>query len=134
MTAEHPVGTESNPRSSEPTGKMPAQDCASDTLVSEADVLTRWPALSRAALLAARKSQRIGWVRGKRGSAWYRPSAVEIYISQELEQPCRAHAHDHYLNSVDSGSPTTQDRPSSTVSGLSPALEEHAARACAQKI
>jgi hypothetical protein len=59
-----------------------------ETLISESDVLTRWPALSRSRLLAARESGTISWVRGKRGSAWYRSIAIENFISKELEQPC----------------------------------------------
>jgi hypothetical protein len=105
-----------------------------EILVSERDVLTRWPALSKAGLKGARQTGKIARVRGKRGSAWYRASAIETFISKELEQPCRAHAHDHYSNSAVNGSPTTQDHLISTVSGLSPELEEHAALASARRI
>jgi hypothetical protein len=57
-------------------------------LMSEVDVLQRWPALSKSGLRAARHGGRIAWVKGKRGSAWYRPSAIETFITEELEQPC----------------------------------------------
>jgi hypothetical protein len=106
----------------------------SEMLISEADALKRWPPLSKSRLLAARKCGRIAWVRGKRGSAWYRPSAIETFITMELEQPCRGRAQEISLNSAANGSPKNQVPHSSIVSGLSPALEEHAARACAQKI
>jgi len=96
-------------------------------LISENDVLARWPALSKSALLAARKSGRIGWVRGKRGSAWYREEAIEAFITKELEQPCHDQEHDRFSNLADNGSPRTPVRPSYTASGLSQALEEHVA-------
>jgi hypothetical protein len=127
-STQNPIG----PGSSETVAPAPLTTV--EPLIAEADVLKQWPVLSRALLLAARKQGRIAWVRGKRGSPFYRPSAIEEFIHKELEQPCRAHAHDHSLNSAANGSPTTQHPDSSIVSGLSPVLEEHAARAYAQKI
>jgi hypothetical protein len=106
----------------------------SEPLISETEALARWPALSKSGLRSARHAGRIAWVRGKRGSAWYRPSAIETFIQQELEQPCRARAHDHSLLSQTNGSPTTQDRHSSIASGLSQELEERVAQASAQRI
>ncbi len=76
----------------------------------------------------------IAWVRGKRSSAWYRPSAIEQFITQELEQPCRAHVHETSLNFVDNGSQKNQVVPAYTVSGMTQEMEEHAARASAQRI
>ena len=105
-----------------------------EALISETDVLTRWPALSRSALLAARKAGSIAWVRGKRGSAWYRPAAVETFITKELEQPCRDHAREISLNSAANGSPKNPEGPGGTDSGMTPAMEEHVALACAQTI
>ena len=57
-----------------------------DSLISEPDVLARWPALSKSRLRIARHTGIIAWVKGKRGSAWYRPPAIEIFIAKELEQ------------------------------------------------
>jgi hypothetical protein len=105
-----------------------------EPLIAEADALTKWPALSKSGLRAARHTGRIAWVRGKRGSAWYRLSAIETFIQQELEQPCRARAYDHSLRSLTNGSPMTQDRHSSIDSGLSLELEELVAQASAQRI
>jgi hypothetical protein len=104
------------------------------TLLSEPDVLSRWPALSKCGLRAARKTGRISWVRGKRGSAFYREEAIEQFIQKELEKPCRDHARDLYLNSAANGSPGSPAHPSTTDFGLSQELEEHAAQACARKI
>jgi hypothetical protein len=105
-----------------------------EALLSEADVLKRWPALSKSKLLAARKDKRIGWVRGKRGAAWYRPSAIEIFITQELEQPCRDHAHETFLNSAANGSPRNPADPATTASGMTQELAERAGQASAKRI
>ena len=103
-------------------------------LLSEPDVLARWPALSKCGLRAARQAGRISWVKGKRGSAWYREETIESYIAKELEQPCHDLARDHSLNLAANGLPKIPAPHFSTDSGLSQALEEHAARACARKI
>jgi hypothetical protein len=106
----------------------------SEELLSEATVLSRWPALSKSLLRIARQQGRISWVKGKRGSAWYRPPSVETFITKELEQPCLDHAPDRSLSSAGNGSLTTQDRRSSIDSGLNSELEERVALASAQRI
>lgn len=58
-------------------------------LLPEKEILRRWPLLSLNHLRAARASGTIAWVRGKRGTAWYRPEAVTEYIRKYLEEPCR---------------------------------------------
>jgi hypothetical protein len=105
-----------------------------ETLLSEDDVLAQWPALSKCGLRAARQAHKIGWVRGKRGSAWYRPSAIETFISEELEQPCRAHAQEPSLNSAANGLPKNLGVLASTVSGMTLEMEERAAQASALRI
>jgi hypothetical protein len=105
-----------------------------DDLISEPDVLQRWPALSKSRLRIARHTGLITWVRGKRSSAWYRPSAIETFISKELEQPCRAQETGPYLSSEVNGSPMNEGRKSSTDSGLSPELEELVAQRLVRKI
>jgi hypothetical protein len=90
--------------------------------------------ISKLGLRAARHAGQIAWVRGKRGSAWYRPSAIEQFISKELEKPCHDRGPARSSKSVTSGSPMIPDHHSYTDSGLSPELEEHAARALAQQI
>lgn len=109
-------------------------DDAAVTMISESDVLARWPALSLALLRRARKQGQISWIPGKRHSAWYRADAVEQFIANYVEQPCRAVAKLPSSNSADSGSPSIPDRHSSTVSGLSQDLEEHAALHFARQI
>jgi hypothetical protein len=107
---------------------------SNEALISEQDVLKRWPVLSGSKLLGARKSGRIAWVRGKRGAAWYRASAVEIFIAKELEQPCRDPGPEIYLRSADSGSPKSLADQGSIASGMTPALAERAALASARRI
>jgi hypothetical protein len=126
--------TEASPTVGVGTLRHGTLDGPIDPLMAEADVLMRWPALSQTRLRVARHRGHIAWVKGKRGSAWYRPSAIETFITKELEQPCRADAHAPSLNLAANGSPATRDHPSSTVFGLSRELEEHAAQACARKI
>jgi hypothetical protein len=122
------------------TGTTPSGELSSSrsdivaSLVSEAAVLTEWPVLSKATLTRARKSGRIAWIRGKRGSAWYRPSAIEEFIKKELEQPCRAHAPDHSLNSKGNGLLKNPASPDSIDSGVTPALAERVAQASAHRI
>ena len=99
-----------------------------ELLIPEIEVLARWPALSKCGLRAARQARRIAWIRGKRGSAWYRLSEIEIFITKELEQPCRVARRDPNLNLPVNGSPKNQDAPATTVSGLTQELAEHAAR------
>ena len=105
-----------------------------DILISEPDVLKRWPALSKAGLLAARKTGTIAWVRGKRGSAWYRPSAIETFITKELEQPCLDRGLAPSSRSATNGLPTSKDPKNYTASGLSQELEELVAQVSVQKI
>jgi hypothetical protein len=100
---------------------------SSASLISETEVLVRWPALSKAGLKAARENGKISWVRGKRGSAWYRPSAIEHFINQELEQPCRDHARAPSLNLPGNGLPTIPVASGSIASGVTRAMEEHVA-------
>jgi hypothetical protein len=110
---------------------------STDQLLAEQAVLTRWPALSKATLINARKSGKIAWVRGKRGSAWYRASAIEDFIKKELEQPCHEQGPDRYSNSAANGSPKNLDAPATIVSGMSPdmeKMEELVALASAQRI
>jgi len=106
----------------------------SDDLISEIAVLARWPALSKSRLRIARHTGLIAWVKGKRGSAWYRPSSVEDFIKRKLEHPCLENAPDHYSSSATTGSPTKKEQKSSTTSGLSPELEELVAQVSVQKI
>jgi hypothetical protein len=101
-------------------------------LISEAAVLKRWPLLSKHQLRAARKAGRISWIKGKRGSAWYRAIFVENFIAQELE--CLAQESDPYLKSAASGSLKNPDDLVSTVSGMIPEMEELASQASAQRI
>jgi len=105
-----------------------------DALISEADVLTRWPALSKSKLLAARKAGRIAWVRGKRGAAWYRATSIEHFITMELEQPCRDRENMPSLNSAANGSPKNPAAVASIASGMTPAMAARAAQASAQRI
>jgi hypothetical protein len=102
-------------------------------LLCESDVLKRWPVLSKLKLLAARNGGRIAWVCGKRKSAWYRPSSIENYITMELEKPCHVRATQIALNSAASGSPVSQEGGFTDI-GMTPAMEEHVALACAQTI
>lgn len=106
----------------------------SDPPLSEPQVLARWPLLSRDRLRAARTAFQISWVRGKRGSAWYRATAVEQFIAKELERPCRDHAHAPSLNSEDNGSPENLAVPDIIASGMTPEMVEHIAQASAQRI
>ena len=88
---------------------------STEILLSEPDVLTRWPALAKSTLLAARKTGTIAWVRGKRGSAWYRPSAIETFITKELEQPCLGLEQTLSSSSESNGSPRIRTPKISTV-------------------
>lgn len=56
-----------------------------DEPISEKDARERWGCLSASGLRAARRAGTIAWVRGPRGSAWYRPSAVRAFITTHLE-------------------------------------------------
>lgn len=105
-----------------------------EQLLSEPDVLRRWPALSRAMLRSARQTGRIGWVRGKRGSPWYRPSAIETFINKELEHQCRVQEPDPYSSSGTNGLPQNRAQKNSTDSGLSQEQEELVAQRLVQKI
>src|SRR5262245_43871430 len=107
---------------------------APDGLIDEQAVLDRWPALSRSKLRAARKSKRVGWVCGKRGYAWYRPSAIEEFIRKELEKPCLAQEPTPSSSLEGNGLPTNTEQKSSTDSGLSQEQEELVAQRLVQKI
>jgi hypothetical protein len=116
------------------TDQPEISESAFDGLMSEAAVLKCWPALSKARLRVARGVGQIAWVKGKRGSAWYRPTAIETFITKELEQPCRVPEQSHSSSSAINGSPESQDRKNSIVSGLSQELAERVAKASLQKI
>jgi hypothetical protein len=107
---------------------------ATDEPIREQAAVQNWPLLSPAGLHAARLAGKIAWIRGKRGSIWYRPSAIRAYIAEHLETPCRAHAPARSSNSPANGSPPSPAPATSTASGMTPELEEHVARACAQRI
>ena len=119
-----------NARAQQSTANFP------DDPIPEAQVLARWPVLSAAGLRRARLEGKIGWVRGKRGSAWFRPTAVQAYIHDFLENEpsCHVSERPHSLNSAASGSRAAQIRPASTDIGLSPEAIEQAALAFARKI
>lgn len=102
-------------------------------LLSESEVLARWPALSKSGLRAARKAGRISWIKGKRGSAWYREEAIETFIHEELEL-CRARAHEKNTFAAINGSRRNQAALVGTVSGLTKEQEELAAHLSAQRI
>ena len=106
----------------------------SDALMSEPDVLTRWPALSKSGLRAARHDGRIRWVRGKRGSAWYRATAIETFISQELEQPCLDPDPGSSYPLESTGSPKNPAALDSIITGTTNELAERAGLASAQRI
>src|SRR5665213_4486994 len=105
-----------------PTSPSPEPD--PNSLISEKDVLFYRPALSKGRLLAARKAGIIVWTSGKRHSAWYRLAGVDAYLKSHLEQPCRAQEEKPSLHLVDSGSLKNLSVPASTVSGMTPELEE----------
>ena len=105
-----------------------------DPLLSERTVLERWPALSKCGLRAARQTGRIAWVRGKRGSAWYRPSAIEIFIINEMEQPCLAPAPGRSSRSAINGSLRNLVVPVTTATGKTQPQAEQDALASAQRI
>lgn len=107
---------------------------AVDALMPESAVLNNYPVLSLSRLRRARAEGEIAWVKGKRGSAWYRPSAIETFITEHMETPCHDNPKRPSLNSADNGSPKNRERRLSVVTGLSPDQVEHAALACAQKI
>jgi hypothetical protein len=103
-------------------------------LLSEAQVLDRWPMLSAGVLQRARREKAVTWHKGKRKSAWYRVSDVEAFIERKLKHECRAPENPLCSNSPDNGSPPIPGAPSSIDSGLTPALEEHVAEALAHQI
>jgi len=107
---------------------------AGDEPVPERSVLDRWQLLSSGGLLAARRAGKIAWIKGKRGSVWYRPSAVRDYIAAYLENPCHDRAQDHCSSSTDNGSLPSMEAGTSTGSGLTPELQEHVERVLAQSI
>jgi len=117
-----------NARAQISTAKLP------DDPIPEAEVLARWPVLAASALRIARHQGKIAWIRGKRGTAWYRAEAVQSYISTYMEQPCRALERHPSSNLEDNGSRTSRAAPISTDIGLSRDLEEHVAKAFARKI
>jgi hypothetical protein len=104
-----------------------------DSLFSENQVLALRPCLARGLLLAARKAGIITWTPGKRHSAWYRLADVDAFLKTR-EQQCHALGHAPSSNSADNGSPKNPVGPGSTVSGMTPALAEHAGRASAHRI
>lgn len=104
----------------------------SDPLLSEKQVLDKYPVLSAHVLKKARKDETIAWARGKWKSPWYRVSAVETFI-RSLEK-CPALAPAPSSNSPDNGSRKTQGRPISIDFGQNQELVEHAARHLAQRI
>jgi len=105
-----------------------------EELLAEADVLDRWPALSKSSLRTARQQGRISWVKGKRGSAWYRASAVEKFIEKRLEQPC--HDQDQSPSSKSEGTGLRESRTDQDfiITGMTQELEERAARSLARTI
>jgi hypothetical protein len=105
-----------------------------DDPISESDVLDKYPMLSIGMLRKARTEGTIAWVKGKRNSAWYRQSAVQKFIADYMESPCREAEKHRSLNSPDIGSPESPGVLSFTDIGLSPELVELAAHRCAQKI
>lgn len=106
-----------------------------DTLLSESQVVKTWPCLSRIGLRAARKSGKIRWVRGQRGTAWYEPSAVREYIRDVLEVArWLDHDPDPCSNSAVNGSPPKAIEEICTAIGSTLELEEHVAKVCAQRI
>lgn len=103
-------------------------------LISELEVLRRWPALSKSTLRAARKAGRISWIKGKRGSAWYRVTAIKSFINAEMEIPCRDRVHDQNTLAAINGSQKSRGAPAGTGFGLTKEQEELAAHLCAQRI
>src|SRR5258706_1829970 len=115
--------------------QFPRPGQAPDELLPESRILELRPLLALGTLRGARKTEKIRWSRGKRGTAWYRLVDVDAFIAEFLERtPCRDQGHDPSLNSEGSGSQSNQAPETSTVSGMTPALEEHAARALALQI
>src|SRR6185437_7022522 len=112
----------------------PTDPSPEDTLISEREVLRRWPVLSLDDLRGARKSGRITWVAGKRGSAWYRPSAIQAYISEFKEHRCLARERMPCSSLATNGSAEFPEARHSTVSGLTQEMEERVAQASAQRI
>lgn len=105
------------------------------SLLSESQVIKFWPCLSRIGLRAARKSGKIRWVRGQRGTAWYETSAVREYIRDVLEVArCLDHDPDPCSNSAVNGSRPRAIEEICTAIGSTPELEEHVAKVCAQRI
>lgn len=116
------------------TGAIAHLPGATGELMPEKAVLNQWPCLSLEGLRAARAAGKIAWVKGKRGSAWYRPEAIRNYIREYLEKPCRAPELEPSSNSAAIGSPPSQGENVYTLSGLTPEMVEHAGRASAQRI
>lgn len=114
--------------------QFPRQGQAPDELLPEGRILELRPLLSPGILLAARKTEKIRWSRGKRATAWYRLLDVDAFIAKYREQPCRDHEHDPSLSLEGSGSQSSPAPEISTVSGMTPALEEHVAKALALQI
>jgi hypothetical protein len=107
---------------------------SSDVPIPEREVLVRWKCLTAYRLKRARDNNEISWVPGSRHSAWYRPCAVEVFIANVLEKPCRAPEKMPYSNSPANGSRGRRGRHSSTDIGLSQDLGEHVALRFAQQI
>jgi hypothetical protein len=103
-------------------------------LMDEKAVLKQWPCLSHEGLLIARKRGIISWVRGKRGSPFYRPDAVRQYIADYLENPCQDPAPEACSKSAVTGSPRSRTVRDITLSGLTPAMVELAGEASARRI
>ncbi len=117
-----------------PSVQTRPQEPPGDRLISETDVLQNRPMLARGILRGARKTGRIRWTRGKRGSAWYTLADVDAYLRQEREIPCRVQKREPYSNSADNGLAESLDGQAFTDTGMTPELVASVALASAQRI
>lgn len=108
-------------------------DPAKDKLISEAEVLVFRPALCVSLLRAARKLKLIAYTRGRRQSVWYTLADVDAYL-ETRKNICHVHGPDPSLNSGGIGSQKNPAAPASTITGMTPELEELAGRAAAREI
>lgn len=103
-----------------------------DELLSEEKILELRPLLSSGRLREARNAKKITWSKGKRQHPWYRLADVDAYIRKFMEQPCLVEESDPSSSSEANGSHPEQQ--TSTVSGMTPELEERVAKTSAQQI
>lgn len=110
-------------------------------LLTEAQVVDRYPMVSARELKQARKSQSVRYLKANR-TFYYHPDWVAGYLARKVEGPCPADpetaSSDSPLENTGSTGSATPPAgpflPAGTGTGMSPTDEESAAEVCAQKI